>query len=39
VEPASVVDPELKLVPPRLQFIGKLNHVTEVIRMRAVDEA
>ena len=35
VEPELIVDPELRLVPAFLRLPGKLNRVTEFLRMRA----
>ncbi len=35
VEPELIIDPELRLVPAFLRLPGKLNRVTEVLRMRA----
>jgi hypothetical protein len=32
-----IVDPELRLMPPPVGFIGKFNRVTELLRMRAVE--
>ena len=34
--PELIVDPDLKLIPRGLRLIGNVNHVTEVVRMRAV---
>jgi hypothetical protein len=36
VEPELIVDPDLRLMPLALRFAGKLNRVTEFLRMRAV---
>jgi deazaflavin-dependent oxidoreductase (nitroreductase family) len=35
VEPELIVDPDLKLMPRFLRIPGKLNRVTEILRMRA----
>ena len=35
VEPELIVDPELRLMPLPLRIAGKLNRVTEFLRMRA----
>jgi len=35
VEPELIVDPDLKLMPRFLRLPGKLNRVTEILRMRA----
>lgn len=35
VEPELIIDPELRLVPWFLRIPGKLNRVTEFLRMRA----
>ena len=35
VEPEVIVDAELRLIPRALRFVGHLNRVTEVLRMRA----
>lgn len=35
VEPELIVDPDLRLMPWPLQVAGKLNRVTEILRMRA----
>jgi deazaflavin-dependent oxidoreductase (nitroreductase family) len=35
VEPELIIDPELRLVPAFLRLPGKLNLVTEFLRMRA----
>jgi deazaflavin-dependent oxidoreductase (nitroreductase family) len=37
VEPELIVDPELRLMPPPVRFMGKFNRVTELLTMRAVD--
>jgi deazaflavin-dependent oxidoreductase (nitroreductase family) len=36
VEPELIIDPELRLMPLPLRIAGKLNRVTEFLRMRAV---
>lgn len=35
VEPELIIDPELRLMPLPLRIAGKLNRVTEFLRMRA----
>jgi deazaflavin-dependent oxidoreductase (nitroreductase family) len=35
VEPELIVDPELRLMPLPVRWIGKVNRVTELLRMRA----
>jgi deazaflavin-dependent oxidoreductase (nitroreductase family) len=35
VSPEIVVDPELRLAPAPVRFIGKFDRVTEILRMRA----
>jgi deazaflavin-dependent oxidoreductase (nitroreductase family) len=35
VEPELIVDPELLLMPRPVRLIGRLNRVTELLRMRA----
>jgi deazaflavin-dependent oxidoreductase (nitroreductase family) len=35
VEPELIIDPELLLMPPPVRLIGKLNRVSEFLRMRA----
>jgi deazaflavin-dependent oxidoreductase (nitroreductase family) len=34
VEPELIVDPELRLMPWPVRFMGKVNRVTELLRMR-----
>jgi len=36
VEPELIVDPQLRLMPLPVRFIGRFNRVTELLRMRAV---
>ena len=35
IEPELIVDPDLRLMPLPLRIAGKLNRVTEFLRMRA----
>ena len=35
VEPELIIDPDLRLMPLPLRIAGKLNRVTELLRMRA----
>jgi deazaflavin-dependent oxidoreductase (nitroreductase family) len=37
VEPEVIVDPDLRLMPRPVRFIGKFNRVTELLRMRAAE--
>lgn len=38
-QPELIVDPELRLMPSFLRLIGRLNRVSEFLRMRAVPAA
>ena len=39
IEPELIVDPALRLMPPVLRLVGRLNRVTAFLRMRAVPSA
>jgi hypothetical protein len=39
VEPEVIVDPQLRQMPwPLAPFLGRINRVTEILRMRAVHD-